>query len=112
MFVRQVLFDLDGSLTDRDTLRAYLKAESVEAFAQVPGLRLKLWICDDVANRWGAIFIWESRKAYDAAGPMPSRAAELIGSGPSLVNEYDVEAAVEGVFMSAALSRVGRVFDA
>jgi hypothetical protein len=110
VFVRQVLFDLTDARADRDTLREYLRAESVEAFAAVPGLRLKVWISDDDANTWGAIYLWESRRACAAAGPLPRRAAEMIGHGPT-VTEYDVEATVEGAFTSASLARVGRAFD-
>jgi hypothetical protein len=111
MFVRQVLFDLDGADIDLDGLRSYLRDESVDAFAAVPGLRLKLWIADDAARTWGAIYIWESRSACAAAGALPSRAAELIGRPPSQVHEFDVEATVEGAFTSAQLARVGRAFD-
>jgi hypothetical protein len=111
MFVRQVVFDLNDAAVDRDTLREYLRAESVEAFTAVPGLRLKIWIADDEANTWGAIYLWESRRAFAAAGPLPSRAAELIGHGPTQVMEYDVEATIEGAFTSSQLARAGRAFE-
>lgn len=60
----------------------------------MPGLRLKLWIPDREANRWGAILLWESREA--AQGPTPSRATELIGYPPTEKWPYDLEASVEG----------------
>jgi putative monooxygenase ydhR len=110
MFVRQVLFDLNDASVDREALREYLRSEAVDAFGAVPGLRLKVWIADDQANTWGAIYLWESRKACAAAGPLPSRAAELIGHGP-VVTDYDVEATVEGAFTSSTLGRVGRAFE-
>jgi len=110
MFVRHVMFDLDGAGIDLDGLRDYLRTESVDAFAAVPGLRLKLWVADDAARRWGAIFIWESRSACAAAGPLPSRAVELIGRPPCEVREYDVEASVEGAYTSPELNRAGRAF--
>jgi hypothetical protein len=50
MFVRQVTFDPNDSAVDRDVLREYLRPEAVDAFAEVPGLRLKIWIADDDAN--------------------------------------------------------------
>jgi hypothetical protein len=106
------MFELDGADIDVDGLREYLRTESVDAFAAVPGLRLKLWIADDAANTWGAIYLWESRSACAAAGPLPSRAAELIGRGPSQIQEYDVEATVEGAYTSALLARAGRAFEA
>lgn len=108
MFIRHVMFDLDGADIDLEGLRRYLREESVDAFAAVPGLRLKLWVADDAAKTWGAIYVWESRTACAAAGPLPSRAAELIGRGPCEVREYDVEASVEGAYTSAQLAGVGR----
>jgi hypothetical protein len=111
MFVRHVMFDLDGADIDLAGLREYLRAESVDAFATVPGLRLKLWVADDAAKTWGAIYVWESRRACAAAGPLPSRAAELIGRGPFQVKEYDVEASVEGAYTSAQLAHMGRAFE-
>jgi trans-2,3-dihydro-3-hydroxyanthranilate isomerase len=111
MFIRHVMFDLNNSPIDLEGLRAYLRDESVDAFATVPGLRLKFWIADDQANTWGAIYVWESRRACEAAGQLPSRAAELIGSGPTEVREYDVEASVEGAYSSPELARQGRAFE-
>jgi Putative mono-oxygenase ydhR len=110
MFVSQVLFDLSDSAVDREQLLDYVRAESVDMFAAMPGLRLKLWIADDASQTWGAIYLWESREACLAAGPMPGRAAELIGHGPAKVLDFDVEASVEGIFTSAQLSRAGRAF--
>jgi hypothetical protein len=110
MFVRQVMWDITDSRVDRDTLREYLRAESVDLFADVPGLRLKVWISNDDANTWGAIYLWESRSACAAAGPMPGRAADMIGHAPT-VTDYDVEATIEGAFTSASLSRSGRAFE-
>jgi hypothetical protein len=109
MFVRIVLWDLDGSPMTIDALRDYLRDESIEAFAHVPGLRLKLWVANDEANTWGGLYIWESREAMVEAGPLPSRAKALIGKEPASVSEYEVEATVEGVFTDALLSGHGRV---
>jgi hypothetical protein len=110
MFVRIVLWDLTGSPMTIDALRDYLRDESIEKFSHVPGMRLKLWIADDAANTWGGLYIWESREAMDAAGPLPSRAKALIGKEPVSVTEYEVEATVEGAFTDALLSGHGRVY--
>ena len=64
---------------------------------------------DEVTDRWGAIYLWESRAASDV--PFPSRARELIGKEPDLVEEFDVEATIEGRFDVAELSRRGLAFD-
>ncbi|MCU1677117.1 MAG: hypothetical protein JWM93_1875 [Frankiales bacterium] len=111
MFVRTVLWDLEDSPMTIPALRDYLRDESVPAFAGVPGLRLKMWIADDAANTWGAIFVWESRDAMVSAGPLPSRAKALIGKDPTTVSEYEVEASVEGVYKDAELNGRGRVYE-
>ncbi|CAM3170445.1 hypothetical protein [Stackebrandtia soli] len=90
------------------SLRRYLRDESVAAFAEVPGLRLKTWISDSDTDRWGAVLLWESREA--SLRPTPSRAAELIGYPPTTRHEFDVEATVEGRFESAQLALLGLAF--
>ena len=110
MFVRTVLWDLNNSPMTIAALRVYLREESVDAFAEVVGLRLKVWIADDAANTWGAVYVWESREAMVAAGPLPSRVKALIGKDPT-ATEYEVEASVEGVFTDAVLTRRGRAYD-
>ena len=110
MFVRIVWWDLDGTPASVPALRRYLREESVEAFSRVAGLRLKTWIADDAADRWGAVYLWEDREAAAAARPLPSRAAELIGKGPDHVEEFEVEATVEGACADGRLGRRGRAF--
>ena len=76
-----VWWDLSGSTQTIGSLRAYLRDESVAAFAEVPGLRFTTWIADPETNRWGAVLLRESAAA--ATQPLPSRAAELIGYPPA-----------------------------
>lgn len=109
VFVRLVIWNLDGSNTTIEELRHYLRDESVEAFAGVEGLRLKAWISDPIANRWGAIYLWESRDAGERL--MPTRARELIGKDPEVAQWFDLEASVEGRFRSESLSRLGLAFE-
>jgi len=109
VIVRLVLWSLgDADITVAE-LRRYLRDESVPAFAEVPGLRLKLWISDELTDRWGAIYLFESREAADQE--LPVRASELIGKGPDLVEEFDLEASIEGTFDDEVLSRRGLVFE-
>lgn len=109
MIVRLVLWSLaDADLSVAD-LREYLRDESVPAFAEVPGLRLKLWVSDEHTERWGAVYLFESREAADA--PMPSRVRELVGKDPDVVEEFDLEASVEGSFANEELSHRGLAFD-
>lgn len=105
MLVRLVLWSLADSRTTVAELRDYLRDESVEAFAGVEGLRLKLWVSDEATERWGALYVWESREA--AEREHPGRARELIGKPPDLVEEFDVEASIEGLYAVEALSRRG-----
>lgn len=110
MIVRLVLWNLADSKTTIGELRRYLRDESVAAFAEVPGLRFKAWISDEVTERWGAVYVWESRQALEQA--LPSRARELIGREPDIAETFDVEATVEGLFEVAELSRRGLAFEA
>ena len=109
MLLRLVLWNLADSKTTIEELRRYLRDESVDAFEDVPGLRFKAWISDEVSERWGAVYLWESRE--DAEQELPSRAREMIGKEPDIGEEFDVEATIEGRFAIEELSRRGLVFE-
>jgi hypothetical protein len=109
VILRIVLWSLADSKTTIAELRRYLRDESVDEFAAVPGLRFKAWISDETTERWGAIYLWESRTA--AEQELPGRARELIGEDPDLVEEFDVEATIEGQFDLEQLSRLGLAFE-
>jgi Putative mono-oxygenase ydhR len=109
LLVRLVLWNLADSKTTIAELRRYLRDESVDAFEEVPGLRFKAWISDEATERWGAVYLWESADA--AEQELPSRARELIGKDPDLVEEFDVEATIEGRFAIEELSRRGLAFE-
>ena len=109
MLVRLVLWNLADSKTTIAELRRYLRDESVDAFEEVDGLRFKAWISDEATERWGAVYLWESADA--AEQELPSRARELIGKDPDLIEEFDVEATIEGRFELEELSRLGLAFE-
>jgi len=109
VLVRIVLWNLADSKTTIEELRRYLRDESVEQFAEVPGLRFKAWISDEATERWGAVYLWESAEA--ALEELPSRARELIGKEPDVGEEFDVEATIEGAFAFEELSRRGLAFE-
>jgi len=109
VLVRIVIWNLADSMTSIEELRRYLHDESVDAFEDVPGLRFKAWFSDDVTERWGAVYLWESAEA--AAQELPSRARELIGKEPDIGEEFDVEATIEGQFLVQELSRRGLAFE-
>ena len=52
-----VWWELSESAQTIESLRTYLLQESVTAFAEVPGLRFKMWIADPQTNRWGAVLL-------------------------------------------------------
>lgn len=102
-------WDLSRSDQTIDSLRVQLRAEGVDPWARVPGLRLKFWISDRQANRWGAVMLWES--GADPTAPLPpNRATELIGYPPTDRMVAEVEAIVEGV-QSGQPAELGRAFE-
>ena len=109
MVVRIVLWSLADSKTTIEELRRYLRDESVEAFAEVEGLRFKAWISDSAGERWGAFYLFESLEASEQ--PLPSRVRELIGKEPDLAETFDLEATVEGRYADEELSRLGLAFE-
>jgi Putative mono-oxygenase ydhR len=109
VIVRLVLWNLADADLSVAELRAYLRDEAVPAFAEVPGLRLKLWVSDEHTDRWGAVYLFESREA--AEQELPSRVRELVGKDPDIVEEFDLEASIEGQFADEELSRLGLVFE-
>jgi hypothetical protein len=109
VILRFVLWNLADSKTSVGELRRYLRDESVDAHAQVPGLRFKVWISDEATERWGAVYLWESAEA--AHQVVPSGARELIGKDPDIGETFDVEATIEGSYAVEQLSRLGLAFE-
>jgi hypothetical protein len=105
MLVRFVLWSLVDSDATIADLRTYLRDESVDQFAEVPGLLFKAWISDDATERWGAIYVWESLEASEQE--LPSRARELIGKDPDVIEIFDLEATVS---VSDQLAHLGLAF--
>jgi hypothetical protein len=103
--VRLVLWNLADSLTNVAELRDYLRDEAVDAFANVPGLLFKAWLSDEHTDRWGAIYVFESAEA--AEQPLPSRARDLIGKDPEILEVFDLEASVS---IAPQLARLGLAF--
>ena len=106
MIVRLVLWNLADSLTDVGELRRYLRDESVDQFERVPGLLFKAWVSDETTERWGAVYVWESYEASQQE--LPSRARELIGQEPEIIEVFDLEATAS---TATELARLGLAFD-
>jgi hypothetical protein len=106
MVLRLVIWNLADSQTNVGELRRYLRDEAVPAFEQVPGLLFKGWFSDEVGERWGAVYVWESREASEQE--LPSRARELIGKNPDIAEVFDLEASVSA---AEALRGLGLAFE-
>ena len=106
MVVRFVLWNLSDAQTTVAELRDYLRDEAVDAFEEVEGLLFKGWISDEVGERWGAVYVFESAAA--AEQPLPSRARELIGKDPDIAEVFDLVASVS---VAPRLARLGLVFE-
>lgn len=109
MIVRLLLWNLADSKTSLDELRRALRDEVVDDVTNVPGLRLKLWLSDEVGERFGAVELWES--AEFAGLPVHERERELIGKDPEVGEEFELEASVEGRFLDGELARRGLAFE-
>ncbi|MGE7439256.1 MULTISPECIES: YdhR family protein [Kitasatospora] len=99
-------WDLTESQQSAETLRDFLREEAEQAWSDIPGLILKIWVSDPASNRWGAVFLWESEEAA-AAAKMPRSAGELIGYPLAFREWFDVEATVEGLHSLTSLSGLG-----
>jgi hypothetical protein len=106
VIVRLSLWNLADTDTTVAELREYIRTEAADAFANVPGLLFKAWVSDELGERWGAFYVFESAEA--AEQPLPSRARELIGKDPDLVELFDVEATVS---TAPQLARLGLAFE-
>ncbi|HEV7641745.1 MAG TPA: hypothetical protein VGO39_12835 [Gaiellaceae bacterium] len=106
MVLRLVIWNLADSQTNIGELRRYLRDEAVPAFEQVPGLLFKGWFSDEAGERWGAVYVWESQEASEQE--LPSRARELIGNDPDIVEVFDLEASVS---VAEELRRLGLAFE-
>jgi hypothetical protein len=109
LVLRLVLWNLADSKTSIAELRRYLRDETVDAHADVAGLRFTAWISDEATERWGAVYLWESAEV--AEQPLPSKARELIGKDPDIGETFDVEATIEGRYVVEELSRLGLAFE-
>ena len=78
----------------------------MDAFERVPGLLFKAWFSDEVTERWGAVYVFESREASEQE--LPSRVRALIGKEPDVVEVFDLEASVS---VATELTRLGLAFE-
>jgi Putative mono-oxygenase ydhR len=106
LVVRFVIWSLADADTTVAELRAYIRDEAAAAFSGVPGLLFKAWLSDENTERWGAVYVFDSPAA--AQQQLPSRARELIGKDPDIVEVFDLEATVS---VAPELARLGLAFE-
>ncbi|WP_406864124.1 hypothetical protein ABZO31_28280 [Streptomyces sp. HUAS MG47] len=99
-------WDLTESRHSAETLREFLREEAEQHWSDIPGLLLKVWVSDPEKNRWGAVMVWESKEAAEAA-VLPRSAGELIGLPLDFREWFDVEATVEGDHGLPSLAGLG-----
>jgi hypothetical protein len=109
VIVRIALWSLADSMTTVEELRRYLGDEAAGEHSEVDGLRLKLWVGDAGTERWGVVELFETRAA--AEREIPTRAEELVGKPPDVVEEFDLEGSVEGRFTTEDLGHRGLAFE-
>jgi len=76
VIVRLLLWNLADSKTSLDELRAHLGPESN-----------RVWISDETTERFGVVETWD-----DEPGGFPAEIRDLIGKGPEIAEQFDVEA--------------------
>ena len=76
--IQIVTFQLAG--LDPDVYRAHTEA-SAPAFAEMSGLREKVWLADPSTDSYGGVYAWESREAMEAYVSGPIFAALLANRG-------------------------------
>ena len=74
-------------------LSAYVRETSVPRFSGMPGLVQKTW---QMADRgfFSGVYVWSSAEAraqfLDAFRASPSPVTQLVGSGPELIQEWEL----------------------
>ncbi|MEN3613809.1 hypothetical protein AAH979_30195 [Plantactinospora sp. ZYX-F-223] len=109
MYLQFVLWDLSKSNVSVEDLRGYLRDYAVEAYSQLPGMRLKMWFANPDRQVWGAVYLWDGAEYMDGPARV-SRAVELIGYPPTSVSVFELEAAAEGNSAYDGLMTLGRAF--
>ena len=100
MYGLTIRWSLSGTPAGTEqVLRDYVRDEGVERFTGMPGLSQKTW---QMAERgfFSGVYIWTSAEArtgfLDGFRANPSRVSQIVGSGPELVQEWEVVAVALG----------------
>jgi len=104
--------DLSPTHGSIDALRAYVAGESVPKYREMEGLRLKIFLSDEASDSFGALYLWESEAALEAALPRLGSSVRERSGGAFRWQRFEVEAIVEGRHHTPDLSRVGAALGA
>jgi hypothetical protein len=78
----------------------------VDAYSELPGMRLKVWFANPERQVWGAFYLWDSPGQMTGYSRV-SRAVHLIGYPPTSVSVFQVEAVAEGLSANPRLGGLG-----
>ena len=101
-------FELSSTYGSLDDLRTYIAQQSVAKYRDMEGLRLKIFLSDAVGDTFGALYLWETESALEAALPeLGNSVRQRWGITPKM-QRFEVESVVEGRHSTPDLSRVGQ----
>ena len=104
--------DLSTTHGTLEALRAYIADKSVPKYRQMEGLRLKIFLSDATGDTFGALYLWESEAALEAALPHLGSSVRARSARAPRLQRFAVEAVVEGRHSTPDLTRVGAAIDA
>ena len=82
MRIQVVNFNLEGINHDDFMLIADTAAP---AFAEVPGLVSKIWLCDQENNTYGGVYTWENEQAMETFAKS-ELFTNAVANNPNFVN--------------------------
>jgi len=89
--IRWSLTHVDAGVNE--TLRGYVRDESVARFTGLPGLHYKTWQMVD-GGFFAGVYVWATATAradfLEKFRASPSRVTQIVGQGPDVVQEWDV----------------------
>ena len=101
-------FERGATYGSLDGLRTYIAQRSVPKYREMQGLRLKIFLSDSEGDTFGALYLWETESALEAALPeLGTSVRKRWGIEPRM-QRFMVEAVVEGRHSTPDLSRVGQ----
>jgi hypothetical protein len=76
-----------------ESLRAYVRDDSVARFTGMPGLHFKTWQMVD-GGFFAGVYVWASAAARSeflaSFRAAPSKVTQLVGHDPDVIQEWDV----------------------